>query len=131
MEAERDLSSLENTTVDDKTSFTYSAGDWTHFDSQGVNGSAANQSIPAAYTNMSQFLGSSISVTTVLGASANLDFQGERSSYTSPSVFNGGLAEAIYVFGLSGPDCGSAQVLLDGDLTQTLNLAVSRAARRL
>ena len=127
--AERYLNSHENTTIDDRTSFTYSAGDWTQLDSSGVNGSAANQSIPPAYTNMSQFFGSSISVTTTLGASANLEFRGEFSSRTSTSVFDGGAAEAIYVFGLSGPDCGGAQVLLDGALTQTLNLTVSGAAR--
>lgn len=34
-------------------------------------------------------------------------------------------AEAIYVYGMNGPDGGSAMVLLDGQMTQTLNLTVS------
>jgi len=37
---------------------------------------------------------------------------------------DGEAAEAIFVFGMSGPEGGSAEVMLDGVMTQILNLTV-------
>jgi hypothetical protein len=104
-------SSLSNITLDD-TSFGYSS-DWDHV----VNGSivsaaaAANETAAESVVSVGGWYNSSASVTTALGASANLTFTGGT----------------VYLFGATGPAGGEAEVYLDGQLRSSLDLSVSLA----
>ena len=70
--------SYTNTTVDDTSrSFSFSPSSWTKMDAQGAVGSAANQSLTTAFSDVSRFLNHSVSVSTAQGSSANITFQGE------------------------------------------------------
>ncbi len=114
----------------DDTSFTYSPGGWTHLDSSGSNGTAANQTVRSDFPDLSHFADRTASVSTMQGATANVTFQGGRNACHMRKAADHRAAEAIYVYGMSGPEGGSANVLLDGHLTQTLNFSVSHTLWR-
>lgn len=66
----------------------------------------ANTSIPALFADMNGFANRTASVTTQVGASASLMFKGS----------------AIYLYGMTGPEGGTAEVIFDGAVTHSLNL---------
>ncbi|KAK4684101.1 hypothetical protein P7C73_g6100, partial [Tremellales sp. Uapishka_1] len=95
------------TTDSSATEFTFSPSTaWTQFDSSGVIGSASNSSLNPLFQNMDSFFNKTASVTTAANATAELKFQ----------------AAAVYLYGMSGPDGGLAQILLDGVATHQLDL---------
>jgi hypothetical protein len=98
--------------------------------SGGAQADLANSTLRAEFQDsLGSYYNSSLSATTVRGASVNLTFQGESGFILvawdglGSSSFCPG--NGIYVFGSSGPKGGIAEVYLDGSLTQTLNLTVS------
>ncbi|WWC59484.1 uncharacterized protein I303_102040 [Kwoniella dejecticola CBS 10117] len=104
--------SAVNQTIDDNSpSFRFTNPDqWTSLSSSSgsSNGDYVNFTLKTMYeeAGLSGFYGGSLSGTTVQGASVDLTFQGE----------------AVYVYGLSGPNCGSAQVMLDGQLQHDIDM---------
>ncbi|WWC67963.1 uncharacterized protein I206_101882 [Kwoniella pini CBS 10737] len=99
-----------NQTIDDSSSsFGYTNPDqWTSLSSSSNNENYANFTLKTMYeqTGLNGFYGESLSGTTVQGASVDLTFQGE----------------AIYVYGLSGLNCGTAQITLDGQVQHDIDM---------
>ncbi|KAL7419995.1 hypothetical protein Q5752_004958 [Cryptotrichosporon argae] len=104
------VSSPENTTID-ASLFTYPApaSGWTFLSSAGASAGAsadgANMTVEAEYADLAEFFNATVSVATAAGAAAALDFDGA----------------AIYLYGLSGPGGGTADVYLDGALSAQID----------
>lgn len=71
---------------------------------------ASDTVIASQYSDLSRFYNRTASITIQRGAWANYTF--------------GGAAEAVYLYGMSGPEGGAAEVYLDGVLQDRLNLTV-------
>ncbi|KAK8847410.1 hypothetical protein IAR55_005268 [Kwoniella newhampshirensis] len=101
--------SMSNLTIDNTSpSFLYfPSNNWT---SIGPNGAPmappANTTVGSTLGDMSGFYNNTAGVSTVSGGRAELSFQGQ----------------AIYVYGLAGPEGGTAEVHLDSQLQQTINM---------
>ncbi|WWC86893.1 uncharacterized protein L201_001772 [Kwoniella dendrophila CBS 6074] len=108
------IGSAINQTIDSgSSSFNYtSSSQWTKLSStsnmQGSTEPYANFTLKSMYEGegLNGFFSNSLAGTTVQGAKVDLTFQGE----------------AIYLYGLSGPNCGLAQVSLDGEIQQDINM---------
>ncbi|WRT64765.1 uncharacterized protein IL334_001699 [Kwoniella shivajii] len=100
-----------NQTIDNLSSLlTYTPSDqWTKMNtaSDGLVEPYANYTFKTMYDNegLNEFYGNSMAGTTVQDAKVDLRFQ----------------AEAVYVYGLSGPSGGSAEILLDGEIQNNIN----------
>ncbi|WVQ98063.1 hypothetical protein IAU59_005185 [Kwoniella sp. CBS 9459] len=102
--------SATNLTIDNTSpSFVYTpSNQWTRMTSDGLVGPWANYTAKTIYeqSGLDGFLNGSIGVTTVEGSKAELTFQGE----------------AVYLYGSSGQESGTAEIHVDGQLHQTINM---------
>ncbi|KAK6903715.1 hypothetical protein I203_107220 [Kwoniella mangroviensis CBS 8507] len=99
-----------NRTMDNTDSiFNYTNSDqWTLLSANDANAAYSNFTLKTMYEGegLNAFYGSSLAGTTAQGAKVELTFQ----------------SEAIYVYGLSGPNSGTAQISLDGQIQQNINM---------
>ncbi|OCF32603.1 hypothetical protein I316_05783 [Kwoniella heveanensis BCC8398] len=106
----RNPGSATNLTIDNTSpSFVFSpSNQWTKMTSDGLVGPWANYTAKTIYdqSGLEGFLNGSIGVTTVEGAEAELTFQGE----------------AVYLYGSSGQESGTAEIRIDGKVQQTINM---------
>ncbi|WVW78432.1 hypothetical protein I302_100386 [Kwoniella bestiolae CBS 10118] len=102
--------SAANRTVDNTDAmFNYTASDqWTPLSTGSADQPFSNLTLKTMYEGdgLNGFFGGSLAGTTTMGAKVELTFQ----------------SEAIYVYGLSGPNSGTAQVSLDGQIQQDINM---------
>ncbi|WWD00603.1 hypothetical protein V866_007538 [Kwoniella sp. B9012] len=99
-----------NRTIDNTDSiFNYTNSDqWTLLSANNANAAFSNFTLKTVYEGegLDGFFGGSMAGTTTQGAKVELTFQ----------------SEAIYVYGLSGPNSGTAQISLDGQIQQDINM---------
>ncbi|WVF69795.1 hypothetical protein IAT40_004574 [Kwoniella sp. CBS 6097] len=102
--------SATNLTIDNTSpSFVFTPShQWTRMTSDGLVGPWANYTVKTIYdqSGLEGFLNGSIGVTTVEGSKAELTFQGE----------------AVYLYGSSGQESGTAEISVDGKVQQTINM---------
>ena len=76
-------------------------------------------------------------MTSESGSKVDLAFKGDYILYTRSRgisdewcgmVLTSGLGSAVYVYGQTGPECGGAEVMLDGQVVASLNMTVSYTA---
>ncbi|RXK34754.1 hypothetical protein M231_07996 [Tremella mesenterica] len=97
--------SYSNSTIDNTdSSFSWSAG-WTQLISGGTTGQVSNTSVSGQFDRGTLYNGSA-AVTTASTASMEFSFS----------------ATGIYLYGVSSPNGGQAEVYLDGQLSNTLDL---------
>lgn len=92
----------------------------------GPIGQPGNLTIANTYTRevMSGFYNDTAGITTAEGAAMTLAFEGRRRLEAEGRELMAG--SGVYVYGLSGPEGGEAEVSLDGVMMSRLNMTVRR-----
>lgn len=92
----------------------------------GPIGQPANQTVASMYTSaaMSDFYNDTAAITTAERAGITLSFEGGLAMWRHQRDVSLTAGSGAYVYGMSGPDGGEAEVKLDGVVVDRLNLTV-------
>ena len=108
----------------------YSPNDWTFLAQSGTTGTISNQTIVSEHEgDIAKYSNQTASITTSANARVDLTFQGgsKRKCYLTlkavraPDLMLSYSGSAVYLYGSSGPSGGTADIYVDGQLTNSIN----------